>query len=186
MSRDTHRTTSSVPNANMRRRRSMVSTVFAPGVPQVEKEFNSHSSAISSLMVSIYVMGSALGPFLTPLTEVSGRLPVTHSANVLFMIAAIVCATAVNMPMLIIARFAMGVASSIPVTVGGGFVADLMPMERRGTAMTVWTVGPLLVSFKQVHCFYVMILTRTLGICNWPDLRGLYCGDSWLAMDGLD
>lgn len=169
----------------MRRCRSMVSTVFAPGVPQVEEEFNSHSSAISSLMVSVYVMGSALGPFLTPLTEVSGRLPVTHSANVLFMIAAIVCATAVNMPMLIVARFTMGVASSIPVTVGGGFVADLMPMERRGTAMTVWTVGPLLVSFRNFMVSVIM-LTRTLGICDWPDLRGLYRRDSRLAMDGLD
>ena len=127
--------------------RSMVSTVFAPGVPEVEKEFNSTSSAMSSLMVSIYVMGSAVGPlFLTPLTEVSGRLPMTHFANILFMIAAVVCAAAVNMPMLIIARLVMGVASSVPVTVGGGYIADLMPMERRGTAMTIWTVGPLMVS----------------------------------------
>ena len=97
--------------------RSMVSTVFAPGVPEVENEFNSTSSAMSSLMVSIYVMGSAVGPlFLTPLTEVSGRLPMTHFANILFMIAAIVCSAAVNMPMLIIARLFMGVASSVPVT----------------------------------------------------------------------
>lgn len=123
----------------------MVSTVFAPGVPQVEEEFHSNSSAISSFMVSVYVMGSALGPLcLTPITEVTGRLPITHMANVLFMISAIVCATSVNMPMLIISRFFMGVASSVPVTVGGGFVADLMPMEKRGTAMTVWTVGPLM------------------------------------------
>lgn len=123
----------------------MVSTVFAPGVPQVEKEFHSNSSAISSFMVSVYVMGSALGPLcLTPITEVTGRLPITHMANVLFTIAAVVCSTSVNMPMLIVARFFMGVASSVPVTVGGGFVADLMPMEKRGTAMTVWTVGPLM------------------------------------------
>lgn len=126
----------------------MVSTIFAPGVPQVEKEFNSNSSAISSLMVSIYVMGSAIGPiFLTPLSEVCGRLPLTHAANTLFMVAAIVCAASINMPMLIVSRFVMGMASSVPVTVGGGFVADLMPMEKRGTAMTVWTVGPLLVGF---------------------------------------
>ena len=141
----------------------MVSTVFAPGVPEVEKEFNSTSSAMSSLMVSIYVMGSAVGPlFLTPLTEVSGRLPMTHFANILFMIAAVVCAAAVNMPMLIIARLVMGVASSVPVTVGGGYIADLMPMERRGTAMTIWTVGPLMVSSYSC-CFeylYAKLLTQ--------------------------
>ncbi|PYH90222.1 caffeine resistance protein 5 [Aspergillus ellipticus CBS 707.79] len=123
---------------------SMVSTVFAPGVPDVLREFNVHNSSISSLMISVYVMGSAIGPLiLTPLTEVSGRLPMTHAANVLFAMAAIVCATSVNVTMLIVARLIMGVASSVPVTVGGGFVADMMPMEKRGAAMTVWTVGPL-------------------------------------------
>lgn len=131
--------------ANFPFSRSMVSTVFAPAVPEVEKEFNSNSSAISSFMVSVYVMGSAVGPLvLTPITEVTGRLLITHIGNVLFLIAAIVCSTSVDMPMLIVSRFVMGIASSVPVTVGGGYVADLMPMEKRGTAMTIWTVGPLM------------------------------------------
>ncbi|KAE8161638.1 major facilitator superfamily domain-containing protein [Aspergillus tamarii] len=124
---------------------SLVSTIFAPGVPEVLKEFHTDNSSLASLMVSIYVMGSAVGPLiLTPITEMSGRLPVTHGANILFMIAAIVCASSINISMLIVSRLIMGIASSVPVTVGGGFVADMMPMERRGTAMTIWTVGPLL------------------------------------------
>ncbi|KAE8131962.1 major facilitator superfamily domain-containing protein [Aspergillus pseudotamarii] len=124
---------------------SLVSTIFAPGVPEVLKEFHTDNSSLASLMVSIYVMGSAVGPLvLTPITEMSGRLPVTHGANIVFMIAAIVCASSINISMLIVSRLIMGIASSVPVTVGGGFVADMMPMERRGTAMTIWTVGPLL------------------------------------------
>ncbi|KAB8272740.1 major facilitator superfamily domain-containing protein [Aspergillus minisclerotigenes] len=124
---------------------SLVSTIFAPGVPEVLKDFHTDNSSLASLMVSIYVMGSAVGPLvLTPITEMSGRLPVTHGANILFMIAAIVCASSINISMLIVSRLIMGIASSVPVTVGGGFVADMMPMERRGTAMTIWTVGPLL------------------------------------------
>lgn len=124
----------------------MVSTIFAPAVPQVLDEFGTHDSAISSLMVSIYVMGAAVGPiFLTPFTELTGRLPITHAANVLFVVAAAVGGGSVNMAMLIIARFVMGIASSVPCTVGGGFIADLMPVERRGRAMTIWTVGLLLV-----------------------------------------
>ncbi|PWY73565.1 MFS general substrate transporter [Aspergillus heteromorphus CBS 117.55] len=123
---------------------SMVSTVFAPGVPDVIREFHINSSSISSLMISVYVMGSAIGPLiLTPLTEVSGRLPMTHAANILFAVAAVVCATSVSVSMLIVSRLFMGIASSVPVTVGGGFIADMMPMEKRGTAMTIWTVGPL-------------------------------------------
>ncbi|PYI36719.1 synaptic vesicle transporter [Aspergillus indologenus CBS 114.80] len=124
---------------------SMVSTVFSPGVPDVLKEFHITSSSIQSLLTTIYVMGAAIGPIiLTPITEMTGRLPMTHTANVLFTVAAAVCAASVNMPMLIVSRLIMGVASSVPVTVGGGFVADMMPMEKRGTAMTIWTVGPLM------------------------------------------
>ncbi|OGM39470.1 MFS multidrug transporter [Aspergillus bombycis] len=124
---------------------SLVSTIFAPGVPEVLKEFHIDNSSLASLMVSIYVMGAAVGPLvLTPITEMSGRLPVTHGANALFMIAAIVCGSSVNISMLIVSRLIMGIASSVPVTVGGGFVADMIPMEKRGTAMTIWTVGPLL------------------------------------------
>lgn len=124
---------------------SLVSTIFSPAVPAVQDEFNNHDDSISSLMVSIYVMGAAIGPLiLTPITEMSGRLPMTHAANFLFLAADIVCAASVNMPMLIVSRLFMGMASSVPVTVGGGFVSDMMKMDERGTAMTIWTVGPLL------------------------------------------
>lgn len=126
----------------------MVSTIFAPGVPQVLEEFHSNDSALSSLIVSIYVMGAAIGPLcLTPFTEMSGRLPITHIAHVLFVVAAAIGGASVNMVMLIVARFFMGVASAVPCTVGGGFIADLIPVEKRGKATTLWTVGLLLVCF---------------------------------------
>lgn len=90
-------------------------------------------------------MGAALGPlFLTTLTEMSGRLPITHIGNILFVISAAICGASTNIPMLIIARFFMGIASAVPVTVGGGFIADFWPMEKRGFATTIWTAGPLL------------------------------------------
>ena len=165
--------------------RSLVSTIFAPGVPEVLKEFHTDNSSLASLMVSIYVMGSAVGPLiLTPITEMSGRLPVTHGANILFMIAAIVCASSINISMLIVSRLIMGIASSVPVTVGGGFVADMMPMERRGTAMTIWTVGPLLVRITNhwsVLC--LMLLTLTIGLCNRSYIRRLHGGECGMAMD---
>lgn len=97
-------------------------------------------------MVSIYVMGAAVGPiFLTPFTEMSGRLPITHVAHVLFVVAAAIGGGSVNMAMLIVARFFMGIASAVPCTVGGGFIADLIAVEKRGAAVTVWSVGLLLV-----------------------------------------
>ncbi|GMF77961.1 unnamed protein product [Aspergillus oryzae] len=167
--------------------RSLVSTIFAPGVPEVLKDFHTDNSSLASLMVSIYVMGSAVGPLvLTPITEMSGRLPVTHGANILFMIAAIVCASSINISMLIVSRLIMGIASSVPVTVGGGFVADMMPMERRGTAMTIWTVGPLLVLslYSSVTYSYMYILFTTFTDV-FENVYGFSPGQAGLGYLGL-
>jgi MFS family permease len=124
----------------------MASTVFAPGVPQVLREFHSDNSALSSFMVSVYIIGFAIGPLvLSPSSEIYGRLRITHVSNIVFLVASILCAVAVDMPMLIVFRLVMGLAGCVPMTLGGGFIADLMPVEKRGTALTIWTIGPLLV-----------------------------------------
>ncbi|RJE21054.1 resistance protein [Aspergillus sclerotialis] len=123
----------------------MASTIFAPGVPQVLREFHSDNSALSSFMVSVYVIGFAIGPLvLSPTSEIYGRLPITHASNVVFLIASILCTVAVNMPMLIVFRLVMGFSGCVPVTLGEGLIADLMPVEKRGTSLTIWTIGPLL------------------------------------------
>ncbi|KUL87483.1 hypothetical protein ZTR_04575 [Talaromyces verruculosus] len=124
---------------------SMASTLFAPGVPSVLQDFHSTNSSLSTLMVSVFIIGFVIGPLvLSPLSEIYGRLPLTHISNVAFLIASIVCAVAVDIPMLIVFRLVMGLAGCVPMTLGGGFVADLMPQEKRGLALNIWTVGPLL------------------------------------------
>lgn len=123
----------------------MASTIFAPGVPQALSDFHSNNSTEGSLLISIYIIGLAVGPlFLPPLSEIYGRSIVFHVANVVFLISSILCAVSVSLPMLIVFRLIMGLACVIPVTLGGGYVADLMPQEKRGTALTLWTIGPLL------------------------------------------
>lgn len=124
----------------------MASTLFAPGVPQVLEEFQSSNSALATLVVSVYIIGFAIGPLaFAPLSELYGRLPITHAANVLFLIASIICAVSANMPMLIVFRLMMGIAGCVPMTLGGAFIADMMSIAERGSAMTWWTVGPLMV-----------------------------------------
>lgn len=123
----------------------MASTIFAPGVPQALSNFQSNNSTEGSLLISIYLIGLAVGPlFLSPLSELYGRSIVFHVANVVFLVASILCAVSVSLPMLIVFRLVMGLACVIPVTLGGGYVADLMPAEKRGRALTLWTIGPLL------------------------------------------
>ena len=48
------------------------------------------------------------------------------------------------MNMLIGFRFLMGTFGSVPVTLGGGTVADIMPPLKRGKAINLWSLGPAL------------------------------------------
>jgi len=97
----------------------LASSMFAPGVPQVMKEFKSENVLLASFVVSVYVLGFAVGPmFLAPLSEIYGRLPVYHTCNVGFLAFTIACALATNLNMLIGFRFVAGCFGSAPITNG--------------------------------------------------------------------
>lgn len=119
--------------------------MFAPGIPEVLRDFNSSSLTLGGLVVSIYVLGYAAGPIIVaPMSELYGRSPVYHVSNVLFIIFTIACAVSSSLSMLIVFRFFEGVAGSTVITIGGGTVADLFIPEERGKAMAIWSMGPLL------------------------------------------
>jgi hypothetical protein len=55
----------------------LASSMFAPGVPLLMEEFHSDNELLAGFVVSVYVLGFAVGPlFLAPLSEMYGRLPV--------------------------------------------------------------------------------------------------------------
>ncbi|KAF3404182.1 hypothetical protein DPV78_003383 [Talaromyces pinophilus] len=102
------------------------------------------------VLVSVFTIGFIFSPLiLSPMSEIYGRLLVTHIANVVFFVASILCAVAVDIQMLIVFRLIMGLSGCVPLTLGGGFVADLMPVEKRGLASIIWTVGPLMTISRQ-------------------------------------
>jgi len=64
----------------------LASSMFTPGVPQLMEEFKSTSVELGSFVVSVYVLGFAIGPLLfAPLSEIYGRLPIYHLCNVGFL-----------------------------------------------------------------------------------------------------
>lgn len=122
----------------------LASSMFAPGVPQLMKEFNSTNVVLASFVVSVYILGFAFGPlFLAPLSEIYGRLPVYHACNFGFLAFTIACALSTNLNMLIGFRFLEGVFGSAPLTNGGGTIADLFVQEKRGRAMSSFVMGPI-------------------------------------------
>ncbi|EXJ76294.1 uncharacterized protein A1O5_00802 [Cladophialophora psammophila CBS 110553] len=132
------------------------SSMFAPGIPQVLKDFNSHSIEMASLVVSVYVLGYAFGPLvIAPLSEVYGRKPLYITTSILFLIFTLGCGVSMNIGMLVAFRFLAGTAGSCPITVGSGTIADTFRQEERGRIMGLWqfsvlfgpSLGPVLGSW---------------------------------------
>src|SRR5271170_1457822 len=119
--------------------------MFAPAVPETMLEFKSTNVDLASFVVSVYILGYAFGPLIiAPMSELYGRLPVYHVNTVMFIIFTIGCAKSTGLSMLIVFRFLAGVASSCPLTVSSGTIADCFKQEDRGKAMSLWTLPVLL------------------------------------------
>ncbi|KAI1259217.1 bicyclomycin resistance protein [Xylariaceae sp. FL1019] len=123
----------------------LASSIFAPGVPQVLAEFHSDSLEIATFVVSVYLLGFVFGPFfIAPLSEIYGRAPIYHICNIGFVAFSIGCALAPSLNALIVFRFFAGVFGVAPITNGGGTIADMIPQQKRGAILAVYSCGPLL------------------------------------------
>jgi MFS family permease len=135
---------------NLTQNSSMASTVTAPAVPLIMERFNNSNAELESFIVSIYILGFAFGPLVVaPLSELYGRSLILHVTNVVFLVFNIACAVSTNLAMFIVFRFIVGLMACTPLTLGGGFIADLMTADHRARALTIWTMGPLLVSHSR-------------------------------------
>ncbi|KAL4911200.1 hypothetical protein BDW74DRAFT_164774 [Aspergillus multicolor] len=124
---------------------NLAATMFAPGAASLAAEFHITSSTVTSLTVSIYLAGFAVGPmFIAPFSELYGRLVIYHVCNIVYIGFIIGCALGTDTGMFLAFRFLAGCASSGPLTVGGGTVADVVPPAQRGRAMSLFFIGPLL------------------------------------------
>lgn len=120
------------------------SSIFAPGVPQLMQESHSTNEVLSILVVSIYVLGLATGPlWFGPLSELYGRLIIQHVGNVGFIVFTVACAVSPNLNTLIGMRLIQGIFAAVPLTNGGGVIADTVKQEERGLALAMFTLGLL-------------------------------------------
>lgn len=123
----------------------LASSMVAPAVPLMMRDFHSTNSTLASFIVSIYILGYAVGPlFIAPLSEVYGRMPLYHVCNVMFVIWNIACAVAPGLGSLLVFRLLAGIAGSCPITIFAGSIADVFIQEQRGGAMAICALGPLI------------------------------------------
>ena len=150
------------------------SSILAPGIESLSKEFENENSTIGSMTVSIYLLGYCVGPlFLAPLSEMYGRRPVIAGANVFFCVWQMACALAPNIESFIVFRFFCGVGGAgslvcrrtfygnalvyrdaksascadVSQTIGPGVISDVFYTDDRGFAMGIFNLGPIIGKF---------------------------------------
>ncbi|KAJ5181657.1 hypothetical protein N7449_011804 [Penicillium cf. viridicatum] len=120
----------------------LASSIFSPGVANLDDEFHVENQLLSTIVVSIFVLGLAFGPLLAaPLSEMYGRWICYTVFNALYTVFTVACGVSTNISMLIVFRFFAGATGSAPLTIGGGTVADLFPIYQRGLALSFVTLG---------------------------------------------
>ncbi|KAG8526995.1 uncharacterized protein KY384_008424 [Bacidia gigantensis] len=127
-----------------RKKCNLATLMCAPAAPVILEEFSSANRLYEVLQVSIWELGEAFGPLLiAPLSEMYGRAPIYHAANVLFCIFSVASALSSSLSMLITFRFFNGIAVA-SVVLNPSIVGDIFITEERGGAMSILTVLPLL------------------------------------------
>ncbi|KAJ5117012.1 Major facilitator superfamily multidrug transporter mdrA [Penicillium angulare] len=123
---------------------ALVSSAYTGGIAQIEESFQT-TTEISTLGVSLYVLGFALGPLLwAPMSEMFGRQAVfigTYCGLTIFCAAT---TGAKNIESLLVFRFLAGAFGSSPFTNSGGVIADMFAARERGLALSAFALAPFL------------------------------------------
>ncbi|KAE8366077.1 major facilitator superfamily domain-containing protein [Aspergillus caelatus] len=123
---------------------ALVSSAYTGGVAQIRQQFHV-GTEVSTLGVSLFVLGFAIGPLLwAPLSEMFGRqiiFFITYLALTAFNCGS---AGSQNIQTLIILRFFAGSFGSSPLTNAGGVIADMFSAKERGVATSLFAAAPFL------------------------------------------
>lgn len=123
----------------------LASSAFAPGTPQLLQDFGSTNTELSAFVLSVYVLGYAVGPMLAaPMSEMYGRCIVYLTTNIGFVAFLVGCALAPSMDAFIVFRFFSGALGSCVLANGGGTIADMIEPAKRGRVMAAFSVIPLI------------------------------------------
>ena len=124
---------------------NLATTMFAPGAKVMQQDLGFTSDTVEVLTITIASLGFALGQlFAGPLSEVFGRMPVYRVSSLLYLGFTAGCAQSTNVIEFLVFRLCTGLAAASYMSTGGGTIADLLPKEKRGAAMAMYTAGPLL------------------------------------------
>lgn len=97
---------------------SVSSSIIAPALVTIAKDFEIATKVEQQLVLSIMVLAYAVGPLLFgPLSEVYGRVPVLLFSNTMYLVFTIACGVSKRKSQLIAFHFLAGFGASAPFSV---------------------------------------------------------------------
>lgn len=92
--------------------------MIAPALPAIGHDLHITNNLELALTLSIFVLGFAVGPlFLSPLSEVYGRVIILQASNGLYIIFNTCCGFAQSSAQLVVFRLLAGLGASAPLSV---------------------------------------------------------------------
>lgn len=117
----------------------------APALPVIGHDLDITSLPERQFTLSIFSLGYAIGPlFLTPLSELYGRVWVAQLSNLWFLIFNTVGGLSTTSAQLLIFRFLAGLGSSTTTSIGAGVLADCYQPSNMGAAAAIYSALPIL------------------------------------------
>lgn len=92
--------------------------MVTPALDQIGVELNIPKGFMQALVMSIFLLGYAQGPFvLAPLSEIYGRVCVLQYANLIYLAFNTACGFATTRSQMLAFRFLSGIGGSAPQAV---------------------------------------------------------------------
>jgi multidrug resistance protein len=118
--------------------------MLSPAIILIMGEFHSQNQSLAAFVVSVYVLGFALGPMvLAPLSEMYGRWHIYLLCDVVHIAFTVACAKAPNLWSLILFRFFAGSFGGGPIAIGGGTLTDLFRDDEQALPLGLYSLGPI-------------------------------------------
>ncbi|KAJ2263368.1 hypothetical protein GGI01_000785 [Coemansia sp. RSA 376] len=118
--------------------------MFYPSIQQVRDDLHSTQSSIT-WTVTAYIIAMAVFPLIwSNLADQFGRKPIYALSMLVYTCGSIGCALSHSLTALIASRVVQSAGAAAVQGAGAGTISDIYPREKRGTALGIYYLGPLL------------------------------------------
>ncbi|PIG84754.1 MFS drug transporter [Aspergillus arachidicola] len=143
-------------------------TIISTALPTMASHFNASESGYSWMASSYMLANAAAVPLWGKISDIWGRKRILLLANVAFLVGSLICALAINLPMILVGRAIQGVGGGGIIVLVNICVSDLFSVRERpmyyGLFGSTWAIagalGPIVGGAFTTNvtwrwCFYI-------------------------------